>query len=188
MSSFADGDPRAMTPAVRQALKDVDPQKPAHGLNALEDLLGATYARDRQTMVTLLVFASAAIFLAVLSVYGVLSQRVRERSREIAIRMALGADGSRLVTWVARTGVRLVSAGIVAGFALAWMLTGTIDRLLVGVAPTDPLTALSWPESSCVRDWWRLCPSWRATRSIPWRCCAGAERARVPARDRSGVC
>ena len=84
-----------MMPAVRQALKEVDPQKPAHGLNALEDLMGATYARDRQTMVTLLVFASAAIFLAVLSVYGVLSQRVRERSREISIRMALGADGSR---------------------------------------------------------------------------------------------
>ena len=100
----ANGDPRAMMPAVRQALKEVDPQKPAHGLNALEDLMGATYARDRQAMVTLLVFASAAIFLAVLSVYGVLSQRVRERSREIAIRMALGADGSRLVTWVARDG------------------------------------------------------------------------------------
>src|SRR6185295_6826887 len=60
------GDPRAIAPAVRQALKEVDPQKPAHGLNALEDLMGASYAPDRQAMVTLLVFASAAIFLAVL--------------------------------------------------------------------------------------------------------------------------
>jgi putative ABC transport system permease protein len=162
------GDPRAMIPAVRQALKEVDPQKPAHGLNALEDLMGATYARDRQTMVTLLVFALAAIFLAVLSVYGVLSQRVRERSREIAIRMALGADGSRLVAWVASTGVRLVSAGIVAGFAIAWMLTGTIDRLLVGVAPTDPLTALAVAAILvCVGLVAILIPSWRATRIDP---------------------
>jgi predicted permease len=164
----ANGDPRAMIPAVRQALKEVDPQKPAHGLNALEDLMGATYARDRQTMVTLLAFALSAIFLAVLSVYGVLSQRVRERSREIAIRMALGADGSWLVTWVAGTGVRLVSVGIVAGFAIAWMLTGTIDRLLVGVRPTDPLTAFTVATVLIVVGFIAtLIPSWRATRIDP---------------------
>jgi predicted permease len=164
----ANGDPRAMIPAVRQALKEVDPQKPAHGLNALEDLMGATYARDRQTMVTLLAFALSAIFLAVLSVYGVLSQRVRERSREIAIRMALGADGSWLVTWVAGTGVRLVSVGIVAGFAIAWMLTGTIDRLLVGVRPTDPLTAFTVATVLIVVGLVAtLIPSWRATRIDP---------------------
>jgi putative ABC transport system permease protein len=164
----ANGDPRAMIPAVRQALKEVDPQKPAHGLNALEDLMGATYARDRQTMVTLLVFASAAIFLAVLSVYGVISQRVRERSREIAIRMAFGADGSRLVTWVASMGVRLVSVGIVAGFAIAWMLTGTIDRLLVGVRPTDPLTAFTVATVLIVVGLIAtLIPSWRATQIDP---------------------
>jgi predicted permease len=162
------GDPRLVIPAVRQALKEVDPQKPAHALNALEDLMGATYARDRQTMVTLGVFASAALFLAVLSVYGVLSQRVRERSREIGIRMALGADGSRLVTWVASTGVRLVSAGIVAGFAFAWMLTGTIDRLLVGVRPSDPLTAFTVATVLIVVGLLAsLLPSWRATRLDP---------------------
>lgn len=162
------GDPRAIIPAVRQGLKDVDPQKPAHGLHTLEDLMGATYARDRQTMVTLLVFAAAAIFLAVLSVYGVLSQRVRERSREIGIRIALGANRSRLVTWVAGTGMRLVSAGVVAGLAIAWALTGTIDRLLVAVAPTDPLTALVVAAVLVgVGLVATLIPSWRATRIDP---------------------
>jgi predicted permease len=135
-------DPRAIIPAVRQALREVDPQKPAHGLNTLEDLMAATYARDRQAMVTLLIFAATAIFLAVLSVYGVLSQRVRERSREIGIRIALGADRTRLVSWVAGTGMRLISSGVSAGLVVAWLLTGTIDRLLVGVAPTDPLTVV----------------------------------------------
>jgi hypothetical protein len=164
----ADGDPRAMVPTVRQALKDVDPQKPAHSLNALEDLMGATYARDRQTMVTLLVFAAAAIFLALLSVYGVLSQRVRERSREIAIRVALGADRSQLVTWVAGVGVRLVSIGIGAGFGIAWMLTGTIDRLLVGVRPTDLVTAFTVVAVLIVVGLIAtLIPSWRATRIDP---------------------
>ena len=85
------GDPRALIPTVRDVLKEIDPQKPAHGLYALEDLIGATYARDRQAMMTLLGFAGTTVFLAVLSVYGVLSQRVRERSREIGIRMAMGA-------------------------------------------------------------------------------------------------
>jgi ABC-type antimicrobial peptide transport system permease subunit len=65
---------------------------------------------------------------------------VRERSREIGIRMALGADRARLVTWVAGAGARLVGVGVVVGLAIAWTLTGTIDRLLVGVTPTDPLT------------------------------------------------
>ena len=73
-----------LIPAVQAALREVDPQKPAQGLYLLEDLLGATYARDRQVMATLLVFAGAATFLAVLSVYGVLSQRVRERSARSA--------------------------------------------------------------------------------------------------------
>jgi putative ABC transport system permease protein len=162
------GDPRAFVPAVRQALKNVDPQKPAHGLNALEDLMGVTYARDRQAMVTLLIFAAAAIFLAVLSVYGVLSQRVRERSREIGIRMALGADRSHLVTWVAGAGLRLMSAGVGAGFLMAWMLTGTIDRLLVGVKPTDPLTAVVVAAVLVgVGVLATFIPSWRATRIDP---------------------
>jgi predicted permease len=162
------GDPRAIVPAVRAALQAVDPQKPAHSLNALEDLLGATYRRDRQTMVTLLVFASAALFLAVLSVYGVLSQRVRERSREIGIRMALGADQSRLIRWVARSGVRLVGAGAAGGLVISWMLTGTIERLLVGVRPNDPVSALVVAAILAgIGLLAMLIPSWHAARVDP---------------------
>jgi ABC-type antimicrobial peptide transport system permease subunit len=162
------GDPRALIPAVRQALKGVDPQKPAHQLVALEQLLGATYARDRQAMVMLLVFAGTAIFLAVLSVYGVLAQRVRERSREIGIRMALGADAPSLVGWVARAGLRLIAVGLAAGLLAAWALSGSLDRLLFGVAPTDPLTVAGvvglLAGIGLVAT---VVPSWRATRIDP---------------------
>lgn len=162
------GDPRALIPAVRSVLNDLDPQKPAHGIYPLEDLVGATYARDRQAMVALVVFAGAAIFLAVLSVYGVLSQRVRERAREIGIRMAMGADRMSVVGWVARTGLWLVAAGLITGLAGAWALTGALEGLLFGVAPTDVLTAavvvVSLVGIGLVAT---LVPSWRATRIDP---------------------
>ena len=130
----SDRDPRALIPAVRAVLKDVDPQKPAQGLYPLEDLVSATYTQERQAMVTLLVFAATAIFLAVVSVYGVLSQRVRERSREIGIRMALGAGTSTVITWVMRTGLRLVAAGMAAGLFAAWALAGMLESLLFDVS------------------------------------------------------
>ncbi len=162
------GDPRALIPTVRAVLKDIDPQKPAHGLYALKDLIGATYARDRQAMVTLLVFAATAIFLAVLSVYGVLSQRVRERSREIGIRMAMGADVSRLMGWVAKVGLRLIAMGVAAGLLAARTLAGALEGLLFGVAPTDGVTAVVVVASLAgVGLVATLIPSWRATRIDP---------------------
>ena len=153
---------------MRAVLKEIDPQKPAHGLYPLEDLVGATYARDRQAMVTLLLFAGTTIFLAVLSVYGVLSQRVRERSREIGIRMAMGADTSSLIGWVAKVGLRLIAIGLVAGLLAAWTLSGALEGLLFGVAPTDAVTAVVVVASlRGVGLVATLIPSWRATRIDP---------------------
>ena len=149
------GDPHALIPAVRRTLKDVDPQKPAHELIPLEELLGATYARDRQAMVALLVFAGTAIFLAVLSVYSVLAQRVRERSGEIGLRMALGADASSLVGWVATAGLRLLAIGLAAGLLAAWGLSVQLEQLLFGVGSDRR------PHGSCRR--------WAARRHRPGR-------------------
>jgi putative ABC transport system permease protein len=161
-------DPRTLIPTVRQVLKDIDPQKPAHGIYVLDDLLGATVARDRQAMLTLLVFAAAAIVLAVISVYGVLSQRVRERSREIGIRIAIGADRSRVLGWVARIGLRIFTVGGVIGLLAAWALSGTLAGLLYGVTPTDPLTViLVVVLLAAVGSVATLIPSWRATRVDP---------------------
>jgi len=162
------GDPRVLIPAVRAVLRDVDPQKPAHGISLLSDLLGTTYARDRQAMVMLLVFAGSAILLVVMSVYGVLSQRVRERSREIGIRMAMGADASHVMRSVAAVGLRLIAIGAVLGVAAAWAGTRALDGLLFGVAPADPITTvvvlllLAMVGLAAM-----LVPAWRATRIDP---------------------
>lgn len=164
----AAGDPRALIASVRSTLKAVDPQMPAHGLHPLEDLMGATYARDRQAMVTLLVFASAAIFLAVLSVYGVLSQRGRERSREIGIRMAMGASTPTLIGWMVGSGLRLIGLGLASGAIAARMLSGALDGLLFGVVSTDSLTTLVVMAGLAgIGAIATLAPSWRATRIDP---------------------
>jgi putative ABC transport system permease protein len=164
------GDPRSIMPAVRAALKAVDSQKPAQGLYPLEDLIGATYVRDRQVMVTLVVFASAAIFLAVLSVFGVLSQRVRERSREIGIRMAMGANPSTVIRWVAGSGLRLIALGLLGGTIAARVLSRGLDGLLFGVAVTDSLTTIVVITAlASIGAIATLVPSWRATRIDPVR-------------------
>jgi putative ABC transport system permease protein len=164
----ADGDPRALIPSVRAALKTVDPQKPAHGLYPLQDLMDATYARDRQAMVTLLAFSGAAVFLAVLSVYGALAQRVRERAREIGIRMAIGANATSVIGWVARSGVRLIALGLLLGTMLTWAVRGMLDGLLFGVATTDATTTLVVTALlAAIGSIATLLPSWIATRIDP---------------------
>jgi ABC-type antimicrobial peptide transport system permease subunit len=118
--------------------------------------------------ITLLIFAAAAIFLAVLSVYGVLSQRVRERSREIGIRIAVGANRSSVIGWVAGCGLRLVALGLVTGSIVARALGGALDGLLFGVAATDGLTTLVVMGGlAAVGALATLIPSWRATRIDP---------------------
>jgi ABC-type antimicrobial peptide transport system permease subunit len=162
------GDPRALIPSVRAVIREVDPLQAAHGLSPLEDLLGATYARDRQAMVALIVFAGTAIFLAVLSVYGVLSQRVRERRREIGIRLAMGAGATRLMGWVALRGLRLIGIGVALGLLASWALTGALEGMLFGIAPTDALTAVVVVAAfAAVGLVATIVPSWRATRIDP---------------------
>jgi putative ABC transport system permease protein len=162
------GDPRLLIPSVRSVLREMDPQKPPHAATALEDLLGATYARDREAMATLLVFAAAAILLALLSVYGVLAERVRVGAREIGIRMAIGADATGLAWWVTAAGLRLVLAGVTLGVVAALALSGAVQGLLYGVAATDLLTLVTIGVTVLAVGFAAaLPPAWRATRIDP---------------------
>jgi putative ABC transport system permease protein len=162
------GDPRAIIPQVRAALRAVDQQTPAQGLLPLADLLGATYARDRQVMATMLIFAAAAMVLAALSVYGVMSQRVRERAREIGIRMAMGASDLRVLGWLAMSGLRLIAIGLLIGAVAAGGMTGAIRGWLFGVTPTDAVAIMGSLAGLTLLGLAALViPSWRATRINP---------------------
>jgi putative ABC transport system permease protein len=134
------GDPRTLVPEIREIMKRLDPQKPAHGMYVLEDLVDDTIASNRHVMLALSAFAVAAVLLSVISVYGVLSHRVRERAREIGIRMAMGADSSRVVAWVARRGAALIAVGLGLGLGVATTLAGTLAGVLYGVQPIDPMS------------------------------------------------
>jgi len=158
-------DPRRLAPAVRQVLRELDPGKPAHGIHSLEDLLGATYSRDRHAMLVLSAFACVASVLALLGIHGVLAHRVRERTREIGIRVAIGAERGHVLRWIAGYGLRLMLVGVAVGGALAATSARVVSGLLFGVSPADPAAAalvlLALPLVGLVIS---LHPAWRATR------------------------
>jgi predicted permease len=164
MAVRAKGDPRHLAPAVRAVLRELDPTMPPQGLHTLSDLLGATYARDRQAMRVLSAFAMAAALLALLGIHGVLTHRVRERTREIGIRIAVGADRSRVLRWMTGYALRLLLAGLGLGLVLSVASARLVSGLLfdMGVLDTAPLLAVGGLALVAVAV--ALHPAWRATR------------------------
>jgi putative ABC transport system permease protein len=167
MAVRTSGDARYLAPAVRRVLHDLDARKPAQGIHSLEDLLGATYSRDRQAMLVLSAFAAAAVLLSLLGVHGMLSHHIRERSREIGIRMAIGAERRHLLTWVAGRGLRLSLAGMSIGAAAAALSGRAIAGLLFGVELSDPAAAAAALAVPAIGLLVSLHPAWRATRIHP---------------------
>ncbi len=159
------GDSRLLAPAVRQALHELDPAKPAYGLYDLAELSGATYARDRHLMLALSAFAVVAVLLALVGVHGVLSHRVRERTREIGVRIALGASGLTLLRWIGAQGLRLVLLGLALGLALAAGLARVVSGLLFATSPLDPAALGAVAALPLVALAVSLHPAWRAART-----------------------
>jgi ABC-type antimicrobial peptide transport system permease subunit len=130
--------------------------------------VATTYTRERQMTVILIVFAMTGTFLTGLGIYGVLSQRVRERAREIGIRLAVGGSRSHVMAWVAGSGVRLIAIGLGIGFAIAFGVARALDRFLFGVDTGDGVTvAAVLGGIAIVGIIGILEPLWRATRINP---------------------
>ncbi len=129
MAIRTETDPRLLIGPVRDVLRRIDPQKPAHSITPLEDLMGATLMRDRYAMNLVSCFALAALMLALLGIYGVLAFFVRQKVREIGIRLALGAHRNQIIGWIARQGAVLMCTGLFVG------LFGSITfaHLLAGI-------------------------------------------------------
>jgi putative ABC transport system permease protein len=133
-------DPIASVASIRAALSQIDKTRPIFNVKTLEDVLIDSVAPRRFNVFLLTTFAGTALLLAVVGIYGVIAFSVAQRTREIGVRMALGAERRAVVTMVVRQGMRIAAAGIVLGIAAALALTQVIAGLLYEVTPTDPLT------------------------------------------------
>jgi len=137
--------PLSVSQPVREALLAGDTQLPATKVRTMESLSLTSTARQNFTLLLLGVFAAIALLLATVGLYGVISYGVTQRTHEIGIRIALGAERANVVRLVVGQGLVLTLAGVAAGLAGAFALTRFLAKMLYGVRPTDPLTFVAVP-------------------------------------------
>jgi putative ABC transport system permease protein len=139
------GDPTAFANTLRHEVQALDKDQPIYSVRTMDDVVINSLGTRRVSMQVFAVFAGAALLLAALGIYGVMAYSVTQRTQEIGIRMALGAQKSDVLGLVIRQGMILAIIGIAIGLAGAFALTRLIANLLFGVAATDPFTFFAIP-------------------------------------------
>ena len=134
------GNPERYVNLVRDAVRSVDPDQPISNVAPMEELLSRSVGQRRLSMMLLSLFSGIALVLASVGIYGVMSYSVTQRSRELGVRIALGADRSDVLRLVLRQGMGLAVLGIGIGLGAALALTRLIESQLFGVTATDPAT------------------------------------------------
>jgi putative ABC transport system permease protein len=162
------GDPLALAGAARREVWAVDPDQPVSYVLALETMAAESLTLRRASMLVLVFFAATALALAALGLYGVMAHVVAQRTHEIGVRMALGAERARVMRMVVGQGLRLAGAGLALGLVGSLALTRVLSSMLFGVSPTDPATlataALLLAATALVAS---AIPARRATRVDP---------------------
>jgi putative ABC transport system permease protein len=160
--------PESLAAELAEAVRRVDPRQPLYRVASLETLAGQSLAERRFTLVLLAGFTAIGVLLAAAGIGGVVSRLVSSRRREIGIRMALGATGSRVVSAILGRALAPVAGGIGAGIAAAWALAPALRSLLFGVRPLDAATFALVPVLlAAVALAAALFPARRATRIDP---------------------
>ena len=130
--------PAAATQAIRTEVRALDPALPVFGVRTIDELLDYWLSATRMNMVLLNGLAALAVLLTLIGIYSVIAVFVSQRTREIAIRMAVGASGFAVALMIARRTLWPAAAGLVAGTALAAGLTRVISFMLNGISPLEP--------------------------------------------------
>jgi putative ABC transport system permease protein len=125
---------------IRDAVLAVDPTQPVSNVKTLSDMVQSSLASRRFVVTLLGVFAGIALLMAVLGLYGIISYTVAQRTQEIGIRMALGAERGAVLRLVIGQGMRLAVAGALIGLIASLAISGLLRNLLFGVSIFDPLT------------------------------------------------
>ena len=134
------GSPEDLADPIRRIVARIDPEQPVSAIRTMDDIVDLDVADRQQQMVLLGAFASLALLLASIGLYGVLSYAVTQRSREIGLRIALGATAGSVMRAVVARGLALTGIGLTIGLALAWAGTRALQNVLYGVAAGDPST------------------------------------------------
>ena len=132
--------PANLTPAIRGAIASIDANQPVSNVKTMSERLDAALAQRRFNMLLLGIFAGVALLLASIGIYGVMSFAVTQRTRELGIRMALGASALNLLRLILGQGMALALVGVIGGLSASFVLTSLINSLLYEVSATDPLT------------------------------------------------
>jgi putative ABC transport system permease protein len=164
MVRAANSDAASLGPAVRRAVQEVDRSAPIYRVATMDERVARQTARSAFTMWLLAIFGAGALVLAAVGVYAVLAYAVARRTREIGVRVALGARSSDVLAMVMRQGLGAVMLGLAVGLAAAALLTGVMGRLVYGVSQTDPASfaggaavLMAASVAACIAPAWRAC-------------------------------
>ena len=151
------GDPLGIAPAARKLISGIDPTQPVYNVETLQQALSHSIAPRRFNLFLLGTFAGAALLMAVVGIYGVIAYSVTQRTREIGIRMALGAQRGEVVRMVVKQGMGIAISGIVIGLAAALGLTRFMASMLYDVKPNDSstfaLVAITMTATAALASW-----------------------------------
>ena len=164
-----DAAPEGLAPAIRTVVRQLDPELGVDlNLKPMADIVSESVARPRFQMALLSAFAGIALILAAIGVFGVMAYSVEQRTREIGVRVALGASSADVMRLVLRQGIAIIGAGVALGIAAATAVTRLLDAMLFALTPLDPLTFVLGPLTlGAVATVAAYLPARRATRVDP---------------------